>query len=137
MPAPNNITFSRLGNTDLGLQHPYFPERIIFVYFLLSYVQVVTQVLVLQAPYCPPKPRVPEVHVASSSYEDSLQWLLHSQAHADVILVAGARGFSAHRFLLAAASPALTRLLCTDLTSELSTRSASESSMVSLKHTTG
>lgn len=92
-----------------------------------------TRVLVLQAPYCPPKPRVPEVHVASSSYEDSLQWLLHSQAHADVILVAGARGFSAHRFLLAAASPALTRLLCTDLTSELSTRSASESSMVSLK----
>ncbi|XP_054265747.1 rho-related BTB domain-containing protein 1-like isoform X1 [Macrosteles quadrilineatus] len=86
----------------------------------------------LQAPYCPPKPRPPEVHVSASTYEDSLHWLFHTQAHADVIFVAGAVGFSAHRFVLAAASPALHRLLCTDLTGELNTRSASESSMVSV-----
>ncbi|XP_046671108.1 rho-related BTB domain-containing protein 2-like, partial [Homalodisca vitripennis] len=85
----------------------------------------------LQAPYCPPKPRPPEIHVSPSTYEESLHWLFHTQAHADVIFVAGAVGFSAHRFILAAASPALHRLLCTDLTGELSTRSASESSMVS------
>ncbi|XP_075228582.1 rho-related BTB domain containing [Lycorma delicatula] len=85
----------------------------------------------LQAPYCPPKPRSPEMHVSVSTYDESIMWLFHTQAHTDVIFVAGSVGFSAHRFILAAASPALHRLFCTDLTGELNTRSASESSMVS------
>jgi len=46
-------------------------------------------------------------------------------------LVAGSVGFSAHRFILAAASPAFHRLLMMDLSSELGARSSSESSMVS------
>lgn len=70
------------------------------------------------------------MHESVSTYDESILWLFHAQAHTDVIFVAGSVGFSAHRFILAAASPALHRLFCTDLTGELNTRSASESSMV-------
>ncbi|XP_039293193.1 rho-related BTB domain-containing protein 1 isoform X2 [Nilaparvata lugens] len=110
----------------------------------------------LQAPYCPPKPRPPEMHVSMSSYEESLMWLWHAQAHSDLIFIAGgsgggggggegcgggavgAVGFPAHRFVVAAASPALARLLLLGANLNdgggqevMSTRSASESSMVS------
>jgi Rho-related BTB domain-containing protein 1/2 len=60
-----------------------------------------------------------------------MQALWLQQAYTDVILVAGSVGFSAHRFILAAASPAFQRLLMMDLSSELGARSSSESSMVS------
>ncbi|KAJ4449671.1 hypothetical protein ANN_01075 [Periplaneta americana] len=85
----------------------------------------------LQAPFRPPKPPTPELHVAASTYAENMQSLWLQQAYTDVILVAGSVGFSAHRFILAAASPAFHRLLMMDLSSELGARSSSESSMVS------
>uniref|UniRef100_A0A146MA20 Rho-related BTB domain-containing protein 1 n=2 Tax=Lygus hesperus TaxID=30085 RepID=A0A146MA20_LYGHE len=85
----------------------------------------------LQAPYCPPKPVARPVQVCASTFDDSLRWLLTNLPHTDVIFVVGTICIPAHRFMLAAASPSLQRLLCTDLTGELNTRSASESSMVS------
>ncbi|XP_021938929.1 rho-related BTB domain-containing protein 1-like [Zootermopsis nevadensis] len=85
----------------------------------------------LQAPFRPPMPPNPELHVAASTYTENVQALWLQQAYADVILVAGSVGFSAHRFILAAASPAFHRLLMMDLSNELGARSSSESSMVS------
>ncbi|BES96792.1 Rho-related BTB domain-containing protein 1 2 [Nesidiocoris tenuis] len=85
----------------------------------------------LQAPYCPPKPIARPVQVCASTLDDSLRWLLNNLPHTDVIFVVGAACIPGHRFMLAAASPTLQRLLCTDFTGELNTRSASESSMVS------
>ncbi|GFG40591.1 hypothetical protein Cfor_06628 [Coptotermes formosanus] len=85
----------------------------------------------LQAPFRPPKPPSPELHVAASTYVENIQTLWLQQAYTDVILVAGSVGFSAHRFILAAASPAFQRLLMMDLSNELGARSSSESSMVS------
>jgi len=61
---------------------------------------------------------------------ENVQTLWLQQAYTDVILVAGSVGFSAHRFILAAASPAFQRLLMMDLSNELGARSSSESSMV-------
>nr|XP_024219309.1 rho-related BTB domain-containing protein 1 [Halyomorpha halys] len=83
------------------------------------------------APYCPPRPTARPVQVCASTFDDSLRWLLNHLPHTDVIFVAGTTCLPAHRFMLASASPSLQRLLCTDLTGELNTRSASESSMVS------
>ncbi|XP_046383343.1 rho-related BTB domain-containing protein 1 isoform X2 [Ischnura elegans] len=89
----------------------------------------------LQAPFRPPKPPPAEVWVGASTYDDNMVSLHTNQAHTDVIFVAGSVGFSAHRFLLAAASPALLRLLLTDLTipsgGDMGARSSSETSMVS------
>ncbi|KAL1137900.1 hypothetical protein AAG570_009595 [Ranatra chinensis] len=85
----------------------------------------------LQSPYCPPKPVSRPAQVMASTFDDALRWLFTAQPHTDVIFLAGPVALTAHRFMLAAASPSLQRLLCTDLTGELSTRSASESSMVS------
>ncbi|XP_052122122.1 rho-related BTB domain-containing protein 1 [Frankliniella occidentalis] len=85
----------------------------------------------LQAPFKPPKPPIPEIHVSSSSYDDHIREMFLQQAHTDVLFNAGSVGFLAHRFILAAASPLLHRLLLTDFSNELSTRSSSESSMVS------
>ena len=50
--------------------------------------------------------------------------------HTDVTLIAGNCSFSAHRCLLAAASPAFHRLFSMELVQELTPRSSSESSMV-------
>ncbi|XP_014252585.1 rho-related BTB domain-containing protein 1 isoform X2 [Cimex lectularius] len=85
----------------------------------------------LQVPFCPPKPKARPVQVCPSTFDDSMRWLLNNLPHSDVVFVAGSVYLPAHRFMLAAASPSLLRLLCTDLTGELNTRSASESSMVS------
>ncbi|XP_063239432.1 rho-related BTB domain-containing protein 2 isoform X2 [Bacillus rossius redtenbacheri] len=85
----------------------------------------------LQAPFLPPKPQPPELHIAGSTYQENLLALWAAQAYTDVILVAGSVGFSAHRFVLAATSPAFHRLLTADLASDMGARSSSESSMVS------
>ncbi|KAJ1525452.1 hypothetical protein ONE63_010263 [Megalurothrips usitatus] len=85
----------------------------------------------LQAPFKPPKPPVPETHVTPSSYDGHIREMWLQQAHTDVIFVAGSVGFTAHRFMLASGSPLLHRILMTDFSNELSTRSSSESSMVS------
>lgn len=88
----------------------------------------------LQAPFKPPKPPVPEIHVSPSCYDEHIREMWVQQAHTDVIFVAGSVGFTAHRFVLAAGSPLLHRLLMTDFSNELNTRSSSESSMVNHKH---
>ncbi|XP_034254976.1 rho-related BTB domain-containing protein 1 isoform X3 [Thrips palmi] len=85
----------------------------------------------LQAPFKPPKPPVPEIHISPSSYDNHMREMWIQQAHTDVIFVAGSVGFTAHRFMLASASPLLHRILMTDFSNELNTRSSSESSMVS------
>lgn len=81
----------------------------------------------LQAPFKPPPPLKPEIHVPPSSFAEQARQLWMDRAHADILLVAGPVGFPAHRFILAAASPALYRLLTLDLIA----RSTSDSSMVS------
>lgn len=81
----------------------------------------------LQAPFKPPPPPKPEVHVPPSNFGEHARQLWMDRAHADILLVAGSVGFTAHRFVLAAASPAMFRLLTLDLIA----RSTSDSSMVS------
>ncbi|KAL7299662.1 hypothetical protein TKK_0007421 [Trichogramma kaykai] len=74
-----------------------------------------------QAPFCPPKPRAPELHLAPSSYEDNLAALWQSLEHTDVVLVCtdgsgnNNDAFEAHRCILAAASPAFHRLFTVDV----------------------
>nr|CAD7425155.1 unnamed protein product [Timema monikensis] len=85
----------------------------------------------LQAPFLPPKPVPTELYIAGSTYTENMQTLWLTQTYTDIILVAGSVGFSAHRFMLAAASPAFHRLLTMDLNSDMGARSSSESSMVS------
>lgn len=84
-------------------------------------------------PFRPPPPAKVELSVVSSLFEDHMGVLLTQQAHTDVVFVAGSVGFVAHRFLLAAASPVLQRLLCSaDPICELTgARSSSETSLVS------
>ncbi|XP_014469538.1 PREDICTED: rho-related BTB domain-containing protein 1 isoform X3 [Dinoponera quadriceps] len=84
----------------------------------------------LQAPFCPPKPVPPEVCLAASTYEENMKTLWTKPVHTDVTLIAGNCTFSAHRCLLAAASPAFHRLFSMELAHELTPRSSSESSMV-------
>ncbi|KAL0277501.1 UNVERIFIED_CONTAM: hypothetical protein PYX00_004753 [Menopon gallinae] len=85
----------------------------------------------LQAPYMPPKPRPPEVYVSESTYEENCLSMWLAQAHTDVILVSGGIGYSAHKFILAAGSPAFQRLLLLDLNCDSMARSSSDSSMTS------
>ncbi|PSN29969.1 hypothetical protein C0J52_26564 [Blattella germanica] len=87
----------------------------------------------LQAPFRPPKPPTPELHITASSYAENMQALWLQQAYTDVILVAGNVGFSAHRFVLSAASPAFHRLLMMDLSSELGARSSTFLKQISLQ----
>ncbi|XP_020284664.1 rho-related BTB domain-containing protein 1 isoform X2 [Pseudomyrmex gracilis] len=84
----------------------------------------------LQAPFCPPKPVPPEVCLAASTYEENMKSLWARPVHTDVTLIAGNCTFSAHRCLLAAASPVFHRLFSMELSHELTPRSSSESSMV-------
>jgi len=89
----------------------------------------------LQAPFCPPKPRYPDIYVTASTMNENLQTLYTRQAYTDVIFITGSVGFSAHRFYIAAAAPSLARLLMmtnSDIScSDIGTRSSSDCSMVS------
>lgn len=86
--------------------------------------------IIFQAPFCPPKPVPPEVCLAASTYEENMKTLWTKPVHTDVTLIAGNCTFSAHRCLLAAASPAFHRLFSMELVQEQTPRSSSESSMV-------
>ncbi|KAJ8928030.1 hypothetical protein NQ314_019441 [Rhamnusium bicolor] len=79
------------------------------------------------APFKPPPPLKPDIHISSSSYTEHMRHLWLSRAHTDIVLVVGSMGFPAHRFILAATSRAFCRLL----TADLMARSTSDSSMVS------
>ncbi|KAK5645526.1 hypothetical protein RI129_006826 [Pyrocoelia pectoralis] len=84
----------------------------------------------LQAPFKPPPPPKPEVNICNSSYTEDLHQLWISKDHADIVLVAGSIGFSAHRYVLSSASPAFYRLFTLEMNADI-TRSTSDSSMVS------
>lgn len=91
----------------------------------------------LQEPYCPPKPRPLLLSLQVSTYQDHMSHLYTQQAFTDVIFIVGASpsvGFSAHRFILYAASVSFQGFFveedCVSVSGEMC-RSASESSMVS------
>ena len=67
----------------------------------------------LQEPFCPPRPKLPEASVLESSYLTDLTRLTSQQKYTDLIFLCGTVGFSAHRFVMAAASPLLRRILTT------------------------
>uniref|UniRef100_A0A0K2VAD6 BTB domain-containing protein n=1 Tax=Lepeophtheirus salmonis TaxID=72036 RepID=A0A0K2VAD6_LEPSM len=90
----------------------------------------------LQEPHCPPRPKLPDVLPISSVYGVDRIKLFDGQHFTDVIFLCGNVGFSAHKFILAASSPTLQRLLSiesfTSSTSDIApTRSSSETSLVS------
>ncbi|XP_065221856.1 rho-related BTB domain-containing protein 1 [Planococcus citri] len=87
----------------------------------------------LQLPYCPPKPIPPPAQVLASTYEENIQWLYHQQQHADVVFVVNNIGFTAHKFILAAASPVFQHLFSIPNEAVITTeveRSTSESSIM-------
>ena len=65
----------------------------------------------LQEPFCPPRPKLPEATVLESSYLIDLTKMTSQQKYTDLIFLCGSVGFSAHRFIMAAASPLLKRIL--------------------------
>lgn len=86
----------------------------------------------LQAPFCPPKPKLPGSEVLKSTFKEDRQILFDQSLFTDVILVCGSVGFSAHRFVLAASSPFFLKLLTADYSQEPpTTRCSSETSLVS------
>lgn len=87
----------------------------------------------LQEPFCPPRPKLPDVTVIASSYSLDMAKMNAQQNYTDLIFLCGNVGFSAHRFMLAASSPLLRRILLTDYSQDLqtATRSNSETSLVS------
>jgi Rho-related BTB domain-containing protein 1/2 len=85
----------------------------------------------LQEPFCPPRPTLPDPAVSPSTYHGDLLSLYQDSMLCDVIFVCGSVGFSGHKFLLSAVSPLLHRIFTMDLSSDLSTRSSSETSLAS------
>jgi len=89
---------------------------------------------VLQEPFCPPRPSLPEASTIQSSYLTDLERMARQQNYTDLIFLCGTVGFSAHRFMMASASPLLRRILTADYSHDLhntATRSNSETSLVS------
>jgi len=85
----------------------------------------------VQEPFCPPRPKLPEANILESSYLIDLTRMTNQQKYTDLIFLCGSVGFSAHRFIMSAASPLLRRILMTDYSQDLQTRSNSETSLVS------
>ena len=89
----------------------------------------------LQQPFCPPRPKLPsEAIVLDSSYLTDLARMARQQNYTDLIFLCGTVGFSAHRFMMASASPLLRRILTADYdlhATSGATRSNSETSLVS------
>lgn len=89
---------------------------------------------ILQEPYCPPRPKLPESKILASTYLEDLTRLAGMQYNTDLIFLCGSVGFSAHKFMMASASPLLRRILTTDYSNDIhlaATRSNSETSLVS------
>ena len=87
----------------------------------------------LQAPFRPPKPTLPEVSVATGTYKADMQNMLDMQRYADIVLEVGSFRFLAHKFMLVAGSTAFHRLLTMGF-GDMGGRSSSESSIVSSTH---
>ncbi len=90
---------------------------------------------ILQEPFCPPRPSLPEATSIDSSYLIDLLRMARQQNYTDLIFLCGSVGFSAHRFMMASASPLLRRILTADYSSNSgltdTPRSNSETSLVS------
>jgi len=72
----------------------------------------------MQEPFCPPKPSLPEESVCVSSLHDDLTKLYNDARNTDVIFVCSdSRGVAAHKFILAATCPLLCNLFSLDITS--------------------
>lgn len=87
----------------------------------------------LQIPYCPPKPASVPVHVMTSVYDEHISWLYFQSVYTDVVFIVGNVGFSAHKIILSAVSPAFYRFFLHedgDLYFEAG-RSSSDSSVLS------
>ena len=69
---------------------------------------------ILQEPFCPPRPNLPDASNAESTFELDLARMARQQNHTDLIFLCGTVGFSAHRFMMASASPLLRRILTAD-----------------------
>ncbi|KAA0197148.1 hypothetical protein HAZT_HAZT000427 [Hyalella azteca] len=69
--------------------------------------------------------------VTMSSFAEDLHCLYQCSAFTDLVLIAGSTIVHAHRFLAAAASTALQKVLLTELSDSVATRRSSDSSMVS------
>ena len=67
----------------------------------------------VQEPFCPPRPKLPEASILESSYLIDLTRMTNQQKYTDLIFLCGSVGFSAHRFIMSAASPLLRRILMT------------------------
>ncbi len=87
---------------------------------------------ILQEPFCPPRPSLPEASDYPSIYLDDLSKMAAQGNYSDLIFLCGSVGFSAHRFVMASASPLLRRILTADYSHDLhvATRSNSETSLV-------
>ena len=90
----------------------------------------------LQQPFCPPRPKLPaEASVLDSTYLTDLARMARQQNYTDLIFLCGTVGFSAHRFMMASASPLLRRILTADYSHDIhatsTPRSNSETSLVS------
>lgn len=90
---------------------------------------------ILQEPFCPPRPNLPQVSTLDSSYLLDLARMARQGNYTDLIFLCGSVGFSAHRFMMASASPLLRRILTADYSSAdmvgTTPRSNSETSLVS------
>ena len=87
----------------------------------------------LQEPFCPPRPKLPEASVLESSYLNDLTRLTSQQKYTDLIFLCGSVGFSAHRFVMAAASPLLRRILTTGIISVFNSKYFSFHPLATLK----
>lgn len=64
----------------------------------------------IQAPFKPPKPSLPDVTVLTGSHSKDMLNMFQSQCYTDLVLVAGSARFAVHRFMLASSSNAFHRL---------------------------
>ncbi|KAK2710218.1 rho-related BTB domain-containing protein 1-like isoform X2 [Artemia franciscana] len=87
---------------------------------------------ILQAPFCPPRPKLPNITISPTHFYEDVANMYARQSFTDVVFIVGGVGLPAHRFYLASASTSFYKLLVgTDSSLELGTRSSSDSSMVS------
>ena len=80
----------------------------------------------------PPKPKLPEIQIEESRYDEHFRHLSSNRFFTDLIIVIGNNSIEVHRFMMASASKVFKRLLLMNFSnSDFFTRSSSESSLVS------
>jgi len=87
----------------------------------------------IQEPFCPPRPSLPQEKVDLSGFERDLQKLHQESRMTDLIFVCcGSIGFSGHKFFLSSVCPILHSLLTMDLSSSILPLSTSPSQVHTL-----